>query len=112
MTPDPQQPERMPSPAPSEREFGRLEGKVDSLDGRLTEFQQTSSREHGENVAAIEKLGEEIRQTFKEHHLRIDALESKEDRREGFLQAGAFVKGAIGALLAFIGLLIGQGKGP
>lgn len=100
------------NPGPTDREFGRLEGKVDALDNTVAEFRRTSSAEHAENVAAIEKLGEEIRQSFEKHHDRIDALESKEDQRAGLLQAGAFVKGAIGALLTFIGLLIGQGKGP
>lgn len=97
---------------PTEREFGRLEGKVDALDERMSQFQRTSSSEHAENVAAIERLGVEIREGFDKHHARIDALESDRDKRDGFLQAGAFVKGAIGALFTFLGLLLTQGKGP
>ncbi len=97
---------------PTDREFGRLEGKVDALDNQLSDFRRTSSAEHAENVAAIEKLGEEIRQSFDKHHDRIDSLEADRDRRTGFLQAGAFVKGAVAALLTFVGMLIGQGKTP
>lgn len=86
---------------PTDREFGRLEGKVDALGERFTAFESRSSTEHAETNAALEKLSE-----------KIDSLEATRDRQSGFLQAGALVKGAFAALLTFVGMLIGQGKTP
>lgn len=92
--------------SPSEREFGRLEGKVDELGRRMTgvesgmaHMRESATAEHAEVRAQISKAVTDIRG-------ELNPLQVSRSERIG---RDAWVKGAFGAAIALVGLFLTNG---
>lgn len=105
--------------APDDREFGRLEGKVDEMNRRfdrvelaINDLRKSGSAEHAAVGVKIDGLARDFRGALEIRDTRIDSLESSRDKATGAFQLGGFLKGIGGFIVAAIGYLIGTGKHP
>lgn len=104
---------------PGDREFGRLEGKVDEMnsrfdrvEGAINDLRQAGSAEHAAVGQKIDGLAREFRGALEIRDDRIDSLESDRDKATGAFQAGSFLKGIAGFVMAAIGYMLGTGRTP
>lgn len=93
----------------SAREFGRLEGKVDSLDNRMSEFQRQSSAEHVQVSEKIDGLGARLERLLERHDERIDSLEATRDQGKGKAAAVKIAEGIAFFLFALAGFIFAIG---
>lgn len=101
--------EKAPLNPPSDREFGRLEGKVDELGHRAERVEQAvvaaaaaSSAEHADVGRRLERLGEKFEVAIANLSERTDSLERTRDKGEGAAWA---IKIGQGLVLFVIALL-------
>jgi len=103
---------------PDDRQFGRLEGKVDELSLRvgnveraIAEQSATSSAEHAEVARKLDALNISMAASLKEQGERIDSLESTRDQQRGAMKMGDWLKAGLIALasltVAVAGLFLG-----
>lgn len=100
---------------PGDREFGQLEGKVDSLLEGLSELRRANSDEHRQNGRRFEELRRDVqsaietkadRQVVADQGREIEALKADQAKRFG---RDSFAKSAFGAILGGLGVFFAGG---
>jgi hypothetical protein len=104
---------------PDDREFGRLEGKVDEMNARfdrveraITDLRQHGSAEHAAVGEKLDALAADFRRALEPLYQRVDALESIRDKASGAFEAGSFLKGIAGFIIAAVSYMLGSGRHP
>lgn len=99
--------------SPSEKEFGELIGGVSAMREQLADLQRTNGEEHAANAARVEGLRAEVRDGLgkKADKSDLEDLDEKVDSlrlaRAGTSARDAVFKGAFGAALTILAILLG-----
>lgn len=98
---------------PNDREFGELIGEVKALGKAISAMQARNSDDHATVLAELGRLGSKLDgkvnwKWMTEQNLpdRVDSLESTRDKGTGKWD---LLKGAVGAGIALLGILAGNG---
>lgn len=98
---------------PTDKEFGELIGEIRAVRAQIAELQVSNTREHNANAQRMERFEQKLEQGLerKADKSALDDLDEKVDSlrltRAGNTTRDNILKGALGATLTIVAVLLG-----